>query len=88
MIYVNRRYIGDHHQSLRVVMNGERMIRVVLSKAGRVRCVSSKMLSWNPISQVFRAEFICVVGVGIPYTNASDVSTALFRTFSAGPSSK
>ena len=44
MIYVKKRYIGDHHQSIRVVINGERMIIVVFSKAGIVRCVSSKML--------------------------------------------
>lgn len=45
MMYVNRRYMGDHHQSLKVVTNGERMIGVVFSKAGSVRWVSSKMLS-------------------------------------------
>ena len=45
IMYVKSRCIGDQYQSHRVVMKGERMIRVVFSKAGRVRCVSSKMLS-------------------------------------------
>lgn len=44
-MYVKIRCIGDQYQSHRVVIKGERMIKVVFSKAGRVRCVSSKMLS-------------------------------------------
>lgn len=45
MMYVNNRCIGDQYQSHKVVRRGERMISVVFSKAGRVRCVNSKMLS-------------------------------------------
>lgn len=45
MMYVKSKCIGDQYQSHKVVMKGERMIIVVFSKAGRVRCVSSKMLS-------------------------------------------
>ena len=45
MRYVNIRCIGDQYQSHRVVIKGERMIRVVFNKAGRVRCVNSKILS-------------------------------------------
>lgn len=56
MRYVKRRCIGDQYQSLKVVTKGERMIKVVLSKAKRVRCVSSKMLSLDPVSK-----FCCVM---------------------------
>ena len=45
MIYVNIRCIGDQYQSHRVVIKGESIIRVVFNRAGRVRCVSSKILS-------------------------------------------
>lgn len=87
--YVKRRYIGDQYQSIRVVMKGERMMRVVFSKAGRVRCVSSKMLfvKTQSASGGFSRGSKSLM-VGIPYTNASADSTALAKTFSATASSK
>ena len=37
--------MGDQYQSINVVTKGERMIRVVFSRAESVRCVSSNILS-------------------------------------------
>ena len=86
IMYVKSRCIGDQYQSIKVVTKGERMIRVVFSKAGSVRCVSSKILSYQ---QLISALIWNLAGqFGCSYMNASADSIALVKTFSAAVSSK
>ena len=85
MRYVKNRCIGDHHKSMRVVIKGERTIRVVLSKSGNARWVSLNMLLWS-CQWSLRTEGHR--GYSFSYTKASADFTAFVRTFSAAASSK
>lgn len=79
MMSVEKKCIGDQYQSHKAVMKGGRMIIVVFSKAGRVRCVSSKMLSRSQSVDAFRCR--SASDVTVSYTKASADSTALSRPF-------